>query len=273
MADKAATTLLVTPYMTLLGRELVRFARHPVRVWSFVIAPLFLAIAASAGLGEGVVVASMAEGQPAAAFFFPSLVLLAVVFTAVNVPGSVIEDRRDGFMQAVLISPISYSSIVFAKVSAGSILALAQSCLLVLFAPLIGLRLTPPGAAILVVVLAVAGFSFAALGFLLAWLSDSAISFYWAISIVVLPFWVLGGGMTPLPEQSWLAPLAACNPVRHYLDLSRSAFSLGPDSARDPGALMAAALSSPGFLTCLVFASVFLLTGYLLLRFRVRTAL
>lgn len=266
-------TLLITPFLTLLARDLVRFFRYPVRVWSFFFAPLFLAAVASAGFWEGSQLNDLNTTRFSAAFFFPALVVLSVIFTALNAPSSIIEDRRDGFIQALLVSPISNGSIVSSKVVAASILALVQAGLLSLSAPLIGLHLSVPGATTLLIVLAVAGFLFASLGFLLAWLSDSAISFYWTITVVVLPSWVLGGGMALVQEKSWLAPIAVWNPVRCFLALSRSAFSPSAESAGHSLEFVRISLTSHDFLFCLVCALLLLVSGHLLLFFRVRTAI
>lgn len=263
----SAKTHTLMPYLTLLGRDLARFGRFPVRVWSFALAPLLLALVLSAGLGADTV-AARAGGQPGLLVFLPSLVVLAVMLTAIQAPASLIEDRRDGFLQSVLVSPVSRTSIVFAKVSAGMIFGLAQAALLAGFMSSLGLRLTAQSAAALFVIFGLLSLLFGGIGFALAWLSESAVSFYWTVPVFILPLWVLGGGIAPLPEDSWLAPVAAANPVGVFLASARAVF-LSPLSAGTGAAdNIWGIFTTPGFLACLTLSFLTLPAGYVIMRLR-----
>ena len=55
--------------------------------------------------------------------------MLILMFTAIFTSISIIEDRREGFLQSVLVSPVSRSSMVLGKVLGGAIIALIQALL------------------------------------------------------------------------------------------------------------------------------------------------
>ena len=72
------------------------------------------------------------------AYFFPGTVVLVVLFAAIFSTISVIEDRREGFLQAVVVSPVSPFAIAAGKIGGGTLLALAQGGVLVLLSPVLG---------------------------------------------------------------------------------------------------------------------------------------
>ena len=51
-------------------------------------------------------------------YFFPGTLVLILLFTAIFATISIIEDRREGFLQSVLVAPIPRWSMVPAKCSA-----------------------------------------------------------------------------------------------------------------------------------------------------------
>ena len=52
--------------------------------------------------------------------------MLILLFTAIFATISIIEDRREGFLQSVLVAPIPRWSMVLGKVLGGSLLAMVE---------------------------------------------------------------------------------------------------------------------------------------------------
>ena len=52
--------------------------------------------------------------------------MLILLFTAIFATISIIEDRREGFLQSVLVAPIPRWSMVLGKVLGGTLIALVQ---------------------------------------------------------------------------------------------------------------------------------------------------
>ena len=78
-------------------------------------------------------------------FFFPGTVLMILLFTAIFSTISIIEDRREGFLQSVLVAPVSRMAIVLGKVLGGTVLAFGQGLIFLLLGPLVGLHLRRSG--------------------------------------------------------------------------------------------------------------------------------
>src|SRR5207244_4998746 len=78
-------------------------------------------------------------------YFYPGTVLMILLFTAIFSTISIIEDRREGFLQSVLVAPVSRMAIVLGKVLGGTVLAFGQGLLFLLLAPLVGVPLSVGG--------------------------------------------------------------------------------------------------------------------------------
>ena len=60
------------------------------------------------------------------AHFFPGTLVMILLFTAIFATISIIEDRREGFLQGVLVAPIPRWSMVLGKVLGGAAIAMLQ---------------------------------------------------------------------------------------------------------------------------------------------------
>src|SRR5436190_12650855 len=97
---------------TLAQRELVRFFRQRNRVVGAIGQPILFWLLFGAGLGPsfrlpGTDATASGEGVSYREFFFPGTMSLILLFTAIFTTISIIEDRREGFLQSVLVAPIS----------------------------------------------------------------------------------------------------------------------------------------------------------------------
>src|SRR5579862_2494974 len=135
---------LLLPAVSLARRELVRFLRQRHRIIGALATPIVFWLLIGAGMGRSFHV----EGLPGQArssylqYFFPGTVLMILLFTAIFSTISIIEDRREGFLQSVLVAPVSRMAVVLGKVLGGTALAFGQGLIFLLLAPLIGMHLT-----------------------------------------------------------------------------------------------------------------------------------
>ena len=124
------------PTMTLWQREMVRFFRQRNRVVGAMATPLVFWLL----LGFGFQGAFVIRGSDInyLAYFFPGTVVLVIMFTAIFSTISVIEDRREGFLQGVMVAPMPRLSLVLGKVLGGASIATIQGVLFLLLWPLVG---------------------------------------------------------------------------------------------------------------------------------------
>ncbi|MEM6690028.1 MAG: ABC transporter permease [Planctomycetota bacterium] len=180
----------------LARREWTRFFRQRNRVTAAIFQPLVFWIL----FGTGLRGAFESEGElNFMQFFLPGTIALVVLFTAIFATISVIEDRREGFLQSVLVSPVGRSSILWGKVIGGSAIAWVEALIFVVLALVFG-QILPSlelvGGMALLMVMAVAMCS---LGMIVAWPMDSTQGFHAIMMLGLMPRWLLAGTFFPIP--------------------------------------------------------------------------
>jgi ABC-2 type transport system permease protein len=208
---------LLTVY-SLVRRELLRFVRQRNRVFGALAQPVIFWALFGAGLNPSFRTASSGEGIDYFEYFFPGTVILILLFTAIFATISVIEDRNAGFLQSVLIAPISRASIIAGKIAGTTILAVAQGLLLLAFAPFIGIPLelsSTLAATVLMILIAIA---LSGLGFSIAWKMDSTQGFHAVMTAFLMPMWFLSGAFFPATGLPlWLKTIVVLNPLTYGL--------------------------------------------------------
>jgi ABC-2 type transport system permease protein len=193
----------VSPWLAaraLAWREIVRFFRQRNRVVGSIGTPVVFWLLFGTGLSNSFRVAAGAEQQSFLTYFFPGSLLLIVLFTAIFSSISIIEDRREGFLQGVLVAPIPRWAMMLGKVGGGTTVALIQGLIFLALGLMLPIAVTPLGAAQLVLFLFVAAVGITSLGAFFAWKTDSTQGFHAIMNLVLMPLWLLSGGFFPAPK-------------------------------------------------------------------------
>src|SRR5438067_2477485 len=248
---------VLLPALSLWQREIVRFYRMKSRVIGVIASPILFWLVIGTGFGNSVK-AGRAPGY--LAYFFPGAVVMIVLFTAIFTMMSVIEDRREGFLLSVLVSPASRSAIVLGKVLGGATLATAQGLVLLIFAPLIGAHMDLAAWITALLAIFLVAFSLTALGFIIAWRLDSTQAFHAIINLFLIPLWLVSGALFPIAGASrWLRALMLANPLTYGVEALRMAvFSL---AANDTVASLAFSLALLGGFAALMFAGALIIAS------------
>ncbi len=203
---------------------MVRFFRQRNRVIGALATPLVFWLLLGAGLNNifraaGVGTASEGVGATPAGYleyFYPGTILLMVLFTAIFSTISVIEDRREGFLQGILVSPAPRAAIVLGKVLGGASIAAIQGVLMLMLWPLLGPMPGAPGLAAAVGVMFVVGMGLTALGLCIAWPMDSTAGYHAVMNLLLMPMWFLSGAVFPISEAPpWLRAVCWINPLSY----------------------------------------------------------
>jgi ABC-2 type transport system permease protein len=216
----------------LAERELKRFVRQRNRVWGALAQPIVFWGIFGIGLSASFRPAGMSADTGYVEYFFPGTVILILLFTAIFATISIIEDRSEGFLQAVIVAPVSTQSIVMGKLVGTTILAVGQALLVFALAPLAGIDLSVVGFLLATVLLFVIAFGLAALGFTIAWRTESTQGFHAIMMAFLMPMWFLSGAFFPASGlPGWLGWIIRLNPLTYGLAAFRRAlYLLHPDS-------------------------------------------
>lgn len=209
---------------SLWSREIVRFYRQPSRVVGALASPLLFWLLIGFGIGNSFRAGAAADNSSYLEYFFPGTLLLILLFTSIFSTISLIEDRREGFLQSVLVAPVSRTSIVLGKVLGGASLAFLQGTLFLAVVPFMGLRFSLPQFAGMLVILFINSFCMTLLGFLFAWRMNSVQGFHAIMNLILMPLWLLSGALFPAEDSpAWLALAIRMNPLSYGLAALRRA--------------------------------------------------
>ena len=238
------------PVGTLCWREIIRFVRQRSRVTGAFAQPLVFWLL----LGGGLNASFQPPGLPAEtsymAYFYPGAIVLVLLFTAIFSTIAVVEDRREGFLQGVLVAPLSRSRIVLGQALGGTCLALLQGVFFLLFAPALGITLTPVAVLASVGVMCLLAFGLTNLGLAIAWRMDSTQGFHAVMNLILLPIWLLSGAFFPTSGVSpWLVWVMYVNPLTYSMATLRRCLYLD-----DPASIGAVPSLIPSLIVTVMFS-------------------
>ena len=221
----------------LAHREWVRFFRQPFRVIAALGQPILFWIL----FGTGMHSAFRGGGQAGdfMTYFLPGTTAMILLFTAIFATISIIEDRREGFLQSVLVAPTPRWTIAMGKVLGGSAIAWVQAIVFIGIAILSGMIGIGPQTPALLGFMAISAVAMTSLGVCFAWPMDSTQGFHALMNMVLLPMWLLSGSFFPIPALLGSEPsgqvamhwIMRCNPMTYVVSGMRQLMStVTPDS-------------------------------------------
>ena len=239
----------MTGVQALWQREVLRFGRQRSRVTGALLQPIVFWLLLGAGL-SGSFRPGGADDMSYLQYFYPGALALVLLFTAIFATISVVEDRRSGFLQGVLVAPITRGRIVLAQALGATTVAVLQAVLFLVLAPFAGVPVTLVGIVDTVVAAALVAFALSNLGLAIAWRMDSTQGFHAIMNLLLLPIWFLSGAFFPEAGVGWVLKAAmAVNPLTYGVGLLRRALYAGSSSA--------VPAEVPGVAVCTVITLVF----------------
>jgi ABC-2 type transport system permease protein len=214
-------------------REFTVFQREKSRVVSAIVQPLMWIFLFGSGIGGSgsrpASIANLPHGIGYTQFIFPGMVIMSTVFTSMFYGLYIVWDRKIDVLKAILVAPVSRTSIFFGKVLGGCTDVLIQSCVLlvvgyfVLGRPGAGYWLLVPPA-LGVVFLAAVGM--VSIGLSLGSLFESFEGFQVVTTFLSFPLFFLSGALYPLDDalrasQPWLYVAARIDPISYPVDALR----------------------------------------------------
>jgi ABC-2 type transport system permease protein len=225
---------------TLCRREWTRFIRQGNRVFGALGQPIIFWILLSALLSPSFQWGAAAGATERtnisyAQYFFPGTLVMIVLFTAIFATISVIEDRREGFLQSVLVAPVPRWSVVAGKVLGGALIALAHAAVFLLLCFTIDVPLKLVTLPLVLGYLFILGIALTSLGLAIAWPMQSTQGFHAIMMVFLLPMWLLSGAFAPA-GNNWISWIIAFNPLTYATALLRYLLYWGADSTAQDAA-------------------------------------
>jgi ABC-2 type transport system permease protein len=195
------------PALTLWQRELIHFWRTKSRVLGVVASPLVFWLLMGYGSGD--------LGR-----FFSGALVLTVMFSAIFSTISIIEDRREGFLLSMLVSPAPRTSMVLGKILGAATLAWIQGLIFLAFAPLAHVQISWSNLLPLAGAIFLVAFTLTGMGFVIAWKMQSSQGFHAIMNLVLVPMWMVSGALFPMhTAHGWIRALMRINPLTYSIAL------------------------------------------------------
>lgn len=244
----------------LAWREWTRFFRQRHRVIAALGQPILFWLLFGTGMHQSF----RGGGSDFMSYYLPGTIALILMFTAIFATISIIEDRREGFLQGVLVAPVPRWHIAAGKIVGGGAIAWVQANLFLLLALLIGSvpwSTSLPG---LLLLMALTSIGLTALGVVFAWSMDSTQGFHAVMNLVLMPLWLLSGAFFPIPH---LEPTAAVGQVVIHWIMRLNPLTYAVAGMRQmvfPDLKLGAELWQPSLALCWLVTIVFVIATMLL---------
>jgi ABC-2 type transport system permease protein len=198
-------------------RQMKRFVRSKSRLVVSIIQPLFFLLI----LGSGFNQFQLADigNIDYRSFLAPGIITMAIVFSSMFTGISVLWDKQFGFLQEVLVAPVSRLSIIIGRTLGGASVALVQGFIILLISIFLGIPFPEP-LGILLILLFMIFTAFTAVGFGLIFASkmNDFQSFPIIMNLVMMPLILLSSAFFTVIDTPMLLSIARVNPVFYMVD-------------------------------------------------------
>ncbi|TAN33762.1 ABC transporter [bacterium] len=202
-------------------RDILRYWRDRWRLVASLAQPLLFLIVFGSGLSSSLRsgLSFGSGGLSYIQFMYPGIIGMAILFTAIFGAMSIVWDREFGFLKEVLVAPIDRWSVAIGKALGGTTQAMIQGLVLLVLAPLVGVKLSPLTVLEIVPLAAVLAFGLSAFGVALASMMKSLQGFQVVMNFLMMPMFFLSGALFPLTNlPGWMTVLTRLDPASYGID-------------------------------------------------------
>jgi len=216
--------MIISDTYTIFWREMKRYRKSRSGVLIRLIQPaIWIIVIGNTFAGTQPLIKSVGYDLSYIEFMAPGVIILTAIFTSIFGGVNTLWDRRYGFMNKALTSPISRSSIALGKMLAISLVSALQASLILGIALAIGVNFVNPLMFIpimFIVILFSLGFS--GISVVVAATAKSQETFWGIVNFLGMPLFMLSPALFPLElVPDWLAVVAKLNPVTYSVLLIR----------------------------------------------------
>jgi ABC-2 type transport system permease protein len=196
-------------------REFKVFQREKSRVVSSLVSPLMWLFLFGSGVGSAVSIGGVGYQK----FIYPGILTMAVLFSSVFFGLYIVWDRKLDVLKAILVAPVSRTSIFFGKALGGCTDVMIQACVLLLIAPLFGI-MTPTGILLSLLMLFITCLATVSMGLAIGTFFESLEGFQVISTFLVFPLFFLSGALYPVGDNlpQWLRYAVWLNPLTYTVD-------------------------------------------------------
>lgn len=197
-------------------RQIKRFLRSKSRLITSIVQPLFFLIILGSGfrtaIFEGI------EGD-FLYYFAPGIIAMSITFSSMFAGVSILWDKQFGFLQEVLVAPVSRISIIVGRTLGGATTAMFQGSIILIIAVGLGIPIAGVSGLLLAIVfMLLIAFSAVGFGLVLASKMNDFQGFPLIMNLILMPLLFLSSAFFPVNSQEILEKIAYANPLFYMVD-------------------------------------------------------
>lgn len=212
-------------------RDINRLWRQRPRLYSAIARALVWLFALGFGLKRSFLpIAGLSYEQ----FVFPGIIAMTIIFSGLLSAISIVYDREFGFLKEVLVAPTPRSTLIIGKCLGGASSTTIQAAIVLVFAPLAGVALTPLNVLYALGAMFVTALALSSLGIAIAVRISDIENFGTIQNFITLPLYLFSGAVFPTRGvPGWLGTILFLNPLTYGVNAIRGTL-LGYNAASVP---------------------------------------
>jgi len=212
-------------------RQMKHFVRSKSRLVSSIVQPLFFLFI----LGSGFRVATFEGVDDYLSFLAPGIIAMAILFSSMFTGISVLWDKQFGFLQEVLVAPVSRFSIIIGRTLGGATVALIQGFMILLIALGLGVKISGVfGLLLTFVFMILIAFTAVGFGLVLASKMEDFQGFQLIMNLLIMPLLFLSSAFFPVTSNPTMKIISSFNPLFYMVDGLRGSLVTGAATVNPP---------------------------------------
>jgi len=197
-------------------REIKRFIRSKSRIIVTVVQSLFFLFILGSGLRT---ITTGNLGVDYLYFLAPGIIAMAIMASSMFTGVSILWDKQFGFLQEVLVAPISRISIIIGRTLGGATTALIQGFIILFLSIAIGLPISSSiGLLLTFIFMVLTAFTAVGFGLILASKMRDFQGFPLVMNLVIMPLLFLSSAFFPVTSNSIMKNIAFSIPLFYMVD-------------------------------------------------------
>ncbi|AOS63890.1 ABC transporter permease [Actinoalloteichus hymeniacidonis] len=158
-------------------------------------------------------------------WFIPGVLVMLILFGTAFAGADIQFERETGALERIMATPVSHSALLFGRALRQVATLLVQTVLMICIVLPFGLRVSPLGVLVGLVLIALVGAAVGATSLAVGLLMTDIGSFYTVLGTVTLPLMLTSGVLLPMDSApGWLLTLSQVNPLSYVVAAERALF-------------------------------------------------
>ena len=201
-------------------RQMKRFVRSKSRIIGTIVQPLFFLFILGYGFSRATLPGVSGDYVP---YIAPGIVAMAILFSSMYTGVSVLWDKKFGFLQEILVAPVSRFSIIIGRTLGGATTAVLQGTIVLIIALLMGVPVSSTSGFVLAYIFMILiGLTSVGFGLIMASKMDDFEGFQIIITLIIMPLFFLSSALFPIATNDKipeiLITLSYANPLFYMID-------------------------------------------------------